>query len=84
MLGDMGDVFQLSDGLKGLGDVHVHLIAVEVSIVGRADREVESEGVVGKDPNAVGHHTHPVQGRLTVEQHVVSVFEGALDNSTVA
>lgn len=80
----MGDVFQLSDGLKGLGNVHIHLIAIEVSIVRRANRQVEPEGVVGKDPYAVSHHTHPVQGWLSVEQNIITVFKSALDNRAVA
>ena len=47
LFGDMGDVFEFRCGLVGLGHVHIHLVTVEVSIVGGADRQVESEGVVG-------------------------------------
>lgn len=64
--------------------MHVHLIAIEVSIVGRADRQVESEGVVGEYSYTMGHHAHPMEGRLAVEEHVIAVFKGALYDSAVA
>ena len=71
----MGDVFEFGCSLVGLGYVHVHLVAIEVSIVGGADRQVESEGVVGQDADSVTHHTHSVEGGLSVEQNVVSVLQ---------
>ena len=46
LFGDMGDVFEFGGGLVWLGHVHVHLVTVEVGVVGGADRQVESEGVV--------------------------------------
>lgn len=36
-----------------LRQVHVHLVAVEVGVVGRGDRQVEAEGGVGQDAHAV-------------------------------
>ena len=83
LLGNVGDVLKFRDGLVGLRDVHVHLIAVKFGVVGRADGQVESEGVVRKDPDPVAHHTHAMQRWLTVEKHVVPVLEVALDDHAV-
>eukprot|EP00967_Tisochrysis_lutea_P106952 scaffold164447_cov19-Tisochrysis_lutea.AAC.1 len=58
--------------------MHVHLITVEVGVVGRGDRQVEAESGVGQDAHAVAHHTHFVQRGLTVEEHQVSVMQVAL------
>ncbi len=74
----MRDVLELGPGLVVLGHVHVHLVAVEVGVVGRADGQVEPEGRVGQDPHAVAHHGHPVQRGLPVEEHVVAVLEAPL------
>mmetsp|Transcript_14393 Transcript_14393/g.39001 ORF Transcript_14393/g.39001 Transcript_14393/m.39001 type:complete len:244 (-) Transcript_14393:836-1567(-) len=61
-----------------LRHMHVHLITVEVGVVGRGDRQVEAESGVGQDAHAVAHHTHFVQRGLTVEEHQVSVMQVAL------
>ena len=45
---------ELCSRLRGLWHVHVHLVAVEISVVGRGDRQVKSEGGVGQDSHAVG------------------------------
>ena len=58
---------RLGPGLLGLGHVHVHLVAVEVGVVGRADGGIEPEGLVRHDLDPVGHDGHSVQGRLAVE-----------------
>lgn len=63
----MGNVFQLSNCFKRLGDVHVHLVAIKIGIVRSADRKIQPESVKRQDFDSVTHHTHSVQGRLTVE-----------------
>lgn len=83
LFGNMGDVFKFRDSLIRLRDVHVHLITVKVSVVRRADRQVESEGVVWKDSNPVAHHTHTMQCGLTVEQYVIAVLKVALHDHAV-
>ena len=39
-------MFEFSYGLVRLRDMHVHLIAIEVRIVRRTDRKIESESIV--------------------------------------
>jgi hypothetical protein len=68
----------LGAGLLALQHVHVHLVAVEVGVVRRADAEVHAEGLAGHDADLVGHHAHAVQRGLPVEQHDVAVLEVAL------
>lgn len=79
----MSDVLEFSTSLIRLRDVHVHLIAVEVSIVRGADRQVEAEGVVGQNAYTVPHHTHTMESGLTVEQNVVSILQVALHYRSV-
>src|SRR5581483_2938253 len=66
--------------LLALEDVHVHLVAVEVRVVGRAHREVDAERLPRHDLDLVRHHRHAVQRGLAVEQHDVAVHEVALDH----
>jgi len=65
--------------LFALQHVQVHLVAVEVRVVRRTDGEVETERLVGHDADLVGHHRHPVQRGLPVEQHDVAVDELPFD-----
>ena len=67
LFGHVCDMFQFWGGLIGLRNVHVHLITVEIGVIGRADGQVQPEGVVGKDSHAMAHHTHSVESWLTVE-----------------
>ena len=69
----------LGPGLFGLRHVHVHLIAIEVGVVGRADGRVEPERPAFHHLDAVGHDAHPVQRGLTVEEHHIVVAELAFD-----
>ena len=59
--------------------MHVHLVAVEIGVVRRRDREVESEGRVRHDAHLVTHHRHLVQRRLAIEDNVVAVLNMSLD-----
>src|SRR6266704_1253884 len=70
---------RLGAGLLALQDVQVHLVPIEVSVVRRTDREIEAERLVRHHPDLVGHHRHPVQRRLPVEQDDVAVDELPLD-----
>lgn len=31
----------------------------------------------------MGHHTHPVEGWLTVEQDIITILKSSLDHSTI-
>ena len=67
------DVLNLREGLHGLRDMEVHLVPVEVCIVGAGVAEVHPEGGPGQDLHSVAHHTHLVEGGLSVEDHQVPV-----------
>ena len=70
---DLHQDLRLGPGLLALEDVQVHLVAIEVRVVGRADAEVQPERLPRHDPHGVRHHAHPVQRRLPVEQDDVAV-----------
>ena len=70
---DLHQDLRLGAGLLALEHVEVHLVAIEIRVVGRAVAEIEPERLVRKDPDEVGHHAHPVEGGLPVEQHDVAV-----------
>eukprot|EP00962_Isochrysis_galbana_P015943 scaffold4556_cov114-Isochrysis_galbana.AAC.9 len=53
--------------LHALHHVQVHLAAVKVGIVRRGDGEVQPEGRIGHDADAVRHDRHLVQRRLAVK-----------------
>ena len=79
---DLSGTTQSSDdlglGLQGLGRMQVHLVPIKVSIVGRGDGEVETEGAEGHHADTVAHHGHFVQGGLSVEDDQVAVGQVAL------
>ena len=54
-------------------DVQVHLVPVEVGVVGTGVAEVHPEGGPGQHLDPVAHHTHLVEGGLSVEDHQVAV-----------
>lgn len=58
----------------GLGNVHVHFVTVEISVVGCTHRQVQTESVVGQNSDSVAHHTHSVESWLSVEKHIVPVL----------
>ena len=81
---DLHDDTCLSTCLLALDDVEVHLVTVKVRVVGGTDTEVEPEGLtLIHDLDTVGHHGHPVQRRLPVEQDDVSVHELPLDGESL-
>ena len=59
--------------------MHVHLITIEISVVGGRHRQVETEGGVGHDANAVPHHRHFVERWLAIENDKVAVLEMTFD-----
>ena len=71
-----------STGFLRLNDVEVHLVTVEVSVVGRTHSEVEPEGLAFHDAHLVHHHGHPVQRWLPVEDGDVAVDQVALNGDT--
>ena len=76
---DLHDDTCLCTCLIGLQYVEVHLVSVEVCVVGRTYAQVEPECLSLHDLDAVRHHGHPVQRRLPVEQDDISVYELSLD-----
>ena len=69
---------RLSLRLQRLGQVQVHLVAVKIRIVRRADALVEAEGAVGENVRLVRHDGQFVQGGLAVEQDEVAVLHVSL------
>mmetsp|Transcript_62745 Transcript_62745/g.178202 ORF Transcript_62745/g.178202 Transcript_62745/m.178202 type:complete len:301 (+) Transcript_62745:4623-5525(+) len=56
-----------------LRKVQVHLIAIEVRVVRSSHSQVETQRGEGHHLRTVSHHGHLVQGRLPIEDDVVSV-----------
>ena len=83
LFGDVGNVLKLRSGFIRLRDVHVHLITIEIGVIRRADREIEAEGIIGKNSDAVTHHTHTMECRLSIKQHIISVLECSFHNCSV-
>ena len=73
------DVEDLRPGLHGLRYVQVHLVPVEVGVVGRGVAQVHAEGGPREDLHLVAHHTHLVEGGLTVEHNKVAVSDVTLN-----
>ena|SRR5665647_804954 len=65
----------LSPCLFRLRDVHVHLISVKVCVIRRADSRIKPKGPALHYLDTMGHYTHPVQRRLTVEEYYIPVTE---------
>ena len=76
-------MFEFSHCLDRLGCVQIHLISIEISIVRRAYRKVESEGIVGKYANSMSHHAHFVKSGLTIEKNIISILQLSLDCGAV-
>ena len=74
------DLRELCAGLLTLGNVQVHLITIKVGVVRRRDTEVETESRVVHEFDAMRHHTHLVQRRLTVKEHIVTIAQVTFDN----
>ncbi len=56
--------------------MHVHLISIEISIVGVAVSIVHSQSVlVLQDNDSVGHDAGPVESGLAIHEHVVTIAE---------
>ena len=61
-------------------DVQIHLIAVEVGVVGTSYRQVEPKGRVVEHLDVVGHDRHLVERGLAVEEDDVAIGEVPLDD----
>lgn len=72
------DVQNLGSGLHGLGDVQIHLVAVEIRVVRRGITQVHPECGPRQHLDLVTHHTHFMQRGLTVEDDQVSVADVTL------
>ena len=64
--------------------MHVHLVAVKVSIVRCTVTNVEPKGPPVHHLCTVGHDGDLVQGRLSIEQNDVTVFHVPFHYVTVA
>ena len=67
------DLLHLGPRLVALRNVHVHLVAVEVGVVGCRYAEVESESLEGQHLDSVAHQRHLVKRGLPVEYDIVIV-----------
>ena len=54
--------------------MHVHFITVEIGIVRGCDTQVETKRLKVKHFDPMTNHRHLVEGRLTVENHIVFVL----------
>jgi len=55
-------------GLEGHGDVHRHLVAVEIGVEGFADERVDADGLAFHEHGHESLDTQPVQGGRPVQQ----------------
>ena len=69
------DVLHLGASLHTLRHVQVHLVAVEIRVVGRRAAQVHAERRPRQDFDAMTHHRHFVQRRLPVEDHQIAVAD---------
>ncbi|GIX63994.1 CDP-glycerol:poly(glycerophosphate) glycerophosphotransferase, putative [Babesia caballi] len=76
-------MLNLGARLVTLREVQVHLVTVEVRIVGRGNREVQPEGREGQYLASVTHDTHFVQRGLTVKENEVTVLKVTLNSVAV-
>ena len=65
--------------LKALGDVHVHLITIKISIVRCGHTQVKTECRPGKYFDPVTHHGHLVQSRLVIEHNNIIINQMTLN-----
>ena len=72
------EVHDLSTGLVRLRNVQVHLVTVEIGVVGCGDGKVHAEGRVWHDSHSVTHHGFLVKRGLTVEDDVVAIYDVTL------
>ena len=72
----------LGPGFLTLRNMHVHLVTIEVGVVGRTDRGMESKGPIWKNLHIVGHDRHSVKRRLSVEYYDVTVRDVSFHDET--
>ena len=82
LVGHGHDLLHLGPRLVALRNVHVHLVAVEVGVVGCRYAEVESESLEGQHLDSVAHQRHLVERGLPVEYDIVSVPQLPLHDVT--
>ena len=74
-----------SSGHLRLRKVCIHFITIKVSIVGFAVAVVQPHDLLPlEDPRLVSHNAGLVQGRLSVEQHGVTVLQMSVHNLGLA
>ncbi len=72
------EIDRLGARFLGLGNMQIHLVAVEISIVRSAHTFVETEGPPWTNLGVMAHNTQLVKRRLAVEEDNVSVFQVSL------
>lgn len=77
------ELLQLRPSLLTLRNVQVHLVTVEIGVVGSSDGEVKTEGRVRHDSHSVTHHGLFVQRGLTIEENYVTINDVTLDFPTI-
>src|SRR3990172_1357508 len=70
----------LSNRLLPLDDVEVHLVTVEICVVGRAHAEIEPEGLIRQNLHFMGHDAHPVKRGLPVEENHIPFPKMSVNN----
>ena len=55
--------------------MHVHLVAIEVSIVRSCHRQVQAERGIWKHLDSVSHDRHLVERGLSIEEDIVTILE---------
>ncbi len=85
LLANVGDELGLAPGLVVLREVDVHLVAVEVGVVGLAVGVVEAERVPGRreDADLVRHDGGAVERGLTVDEDDVAARHVPVDKEIV-
>ena len=73
---------RLSLSLFALGHVKIHLVPVEVGVIGRTNTQVQSKRLMGQNSNAMCHDGHPVKGGLPIEDSNIAVPEVTFYNET--
>ncbi|GBE61230.1 CDP-glycerol:poly(glycerophosphate) glycerophosphotransferase, putative [Babesia ovata] len=77
------EVFYLRTRFVRLGEMEVHFVSIEIRIVRRGYRQVQTERRVRQDLATVSHDTHLVKRRLPIKQDEVTILQMPLYAVTV-
>jgi hypothetical protein len=63
--------------------MHVHFVAVKIGVIRLCHRHIEPERALLHDFRYMTHHRTPMEGRLSVKQHCVSVHHVSMNHVAV-